>query len=66
MDTQSGDCLCNHGIENTNHYLFVCSLYSTQRVNLILSVTGILQKYNLETLVNKSEIYLYGHKNKFY
>ena len=62
VDTPFDKCICNHGIENTNHFLFLCSLYSTQRAPLIAIATEILQKYSLETLVNRSRLYLYGHK----
>ena len=65
LDTPLGDCLCKRGIEDTNHFLFSCSLYSTQRATLTTSVTAILQKYNLETLANQSHLYLYGHNHCF-
>ena len=52
-DTPFDNCLCNHGVEDTNHFLFSCSLYAIQRATLIASVTAILQNYNLETLVFK-------------
>ena len=66
LDTPSGDCLCDNGIEDTNHFLFFCSLYSTQRVILTASVRAILVKYNLGTLVNNSKTYLYGHSKLNY
>ena len=62
LDTPLGDCLCNRGIEDTNHFLLLCSLYATERAILITSVTEILIKYNLESLANQSGLYLYGHK----
>ena len=62
LDTPLGDCLCNRDIEDTNHFLLLCSLYATQRAILITSVTEILIKYNLESLANQSGLYLYGHK----
>ena len=61
-DTPLDNCLCNHGVEDTNHFIFLCPLYSTQRATLIASVTAIVQKYNLEILINQSHLYLYGHK----
>ena len=39
-----------------------CPLYATQRATLIASVTAIVQKYNLEILINQSHLYLYGHR----
>ena len=61
-DTLLDNCLCNHGVEDTNHFIFLCPLYATQRATLIVSVTAIVQKYNLEILINRSHLYLYGHK----
>ena len=37
IDTPSGICLCNQGIEDTSHFLFSCHLYATQRVTLVSS-----------------------------
>ena len=62
IDTPSGNCICNNGIEDTNHFLFSCPLYIAQRVTLVASVTVILLKYNLDNLVNHSQLYLYGHR----
>jgi len=61
LDTPHSNCYCNCGIEDTHHYFFSCTIFSLQRVTLIASVTRILQKYNLENLVNQIELYLYGH-----
>ena len=65
-DTPLDICLCNHGVEDINHFLFLCPLYATQRATLratlIASVTAIVQKYNLEILINQSHLYLYGHR----
>ena len=57
-DTPLDNCICNHGVEDTNHFLFLCPLYATQRATLIASVTEIVQKYNLEILTNQSHLYL--------
>ena len=62
LDTPSPDCLCNVGNEDTSHFLFLCSIFDDQRAILIASVTGILQKYNLENLSQQSHLYLYGNK----
>ena len=62
-DTPLDNCLCNHGAEDINHFLFVCPLYATQRATLIASVTEILLKYNLEIVINQSFLFLYGHRN---
>ena len=62
IDTPSDQCLCNHGIEDTNHFLFSCLFFATQRATLASSVIEILQKYNLNHLGNQSHLYLYGHQ----
>jgi len=62
FDTPSDKCLCNHGIEDTNHFLFSCLFFATQRATLASSVIEILQKYNLNHLGNQSHLYLYGHQ----
>ena len=61
IDTLSDKCLCNQGIEDTNHYLFLCSVFATWRATLAINVIAILQKYNLSHLGNQSHVYLYGH-----
>ena len=61
IDTPSDICLCNHGIEDTNHFLFLCPLFAPHRATLASSVIQILQKYSLNHLGNQSHLYLYGH-----
>ena len=58
IDTPSDICPCNHGIEDTNHFLF---LFALHRATLVSSAIHILQKYNLNHLGNQSHLYLYGH-----
>ena len=60
IDTPSDKCLCNHGIEDTNHFLFLCPFSATQRATLSGSVIQILHKYNLNHLGNQSHLCLYG------
>ena len=62
IDTPSDKCLCNHGIEDTNHFLFSCPFFADQRVTLANSIIPILQKYSLNGLGNQSRLYLYGHQ----
>ena len=62
LDTPSGNCICNHGIEDTNHFLLLCPLFITQRASLMANVTAILLKYNLDNLLNQSHLLLYGHR----
>ena len=56
-------CLCSDGIEDINHFLFLCPLFTAQRATLTSSVIEILQKYNLNHLGTQSNLYLYGHQN---
>ena len=60
-DTPSEICRCNQGIEDTNHFLFLCPNYATPRATLAASIINILQKNNLNYLGNQSKLYLYGH-----
>ena len=60
IDTPSDKCLCNHGIEDTNHFLFLCPFFATQRATLSGSVIQILHKYNLNHWDNQSHLYLFG------
>ena len=60
IDTPSDICHCNQGVENTNHFLFTCPSYVTQRAALMSSVNEILHKVRLNHLENQSKLYLYG------
>ena len=62
IDTPSDKCLCNHGIEDTNHFLFSCPFFAAQRATFASTVIQILQKYNVNHLGNQSQLYLYGHQ----
>ena len=62
-DTPSDTCLCSQGIENTNHFLFQCPFYTTQRATLAASVIVILLRNNLNNLGNQVRLYLYGHNS---
>ena len=44
FDNPSGKCLCNHDIEDTNHFLFSCPLFAFRRATLAINVIAILQK----------------------
>ena len=61
IDTPSDTCLCSQSIENTNHFLFQCPLYTAQRATLAASVIVILLRHNLNNLGNQEHLYLYGH-----
>ena len=61
IDTPSDICLCNQGIEDTNHFLFLCPFFVVVRATLAINVIAILQKCNLTHLGNKSHLCLYGH-----
>ena len=54
------NCLCNQGVEDSNHFLFSCPLFAVQRVVLTNSVHEILQRYNLINLSSNTHLYLYG------
>ena len=62
MDSPSDKCHCNGGIEDTNHFLFECPFYGTQRATLAAKVIQILLKHNLNHLCNQASLYLYGHE----
>ena len=62
-DTPCDKCLCNIGVENTNHFLFQCPFYVTQRATLAASVILILLRNNLNHLGNQERLYLYGHES---
>ena len=47
IDTPSGTCQCNQGIEDTRQFLLSCPFYTVQRVTLVTSVKEILLKVNL-------------------
>ena len=61
IDTPSDICLCNNGIEDTNHFLFLCPFFAIHRATLASNVIQILQKYNLNHLGNQLHLYIYGH-----
>ena len=63
IDTPSDECLCDNGIETSDHFLFWCPFFATQRATLAASVIEILRKYNLNHLGNQTHVYLYGHEN---
>ena len=60
IDTPSDICDCNQGVEDTNHFLFTCPSYVTQRAALMSSVNEILHKVRLNHLETQSKLYLYG------
>ena len=60
IDTPSGTCYCNKGIEDTSHFLLSCPSYTVQSVTLVTSVKEILLKVNLIHLEDHSNLYLYG------
>ena len=60
IDTPSGVCHCNQGIEATSHFLLSRPSYVIQRVTLVSSVNVILLKYNRNPLESQLQLYLYG------
>ena len=63
LDTVTDTCNCNQGIENTDHFLFSCPFFETQRALLITTVNGIAQRNNLNGFRNQSHLYLYGNRS---
>ena len=61
FSTPSDICECKYGIEDTNHYLSECPLFTLQRATLEVNVIGIQQNNNLNNLANDPELYFYGH-----
>ena len=66
-DTQSDVCACNVEAETSIHFFCRCSLFATQRISLVDSVSVVLAENNLpiNTLHKKDlvKIYLYGSSN---
>ena len=60
-DTPTNNCICNQGIENTGHFLFICRQFAMHRICLAIDVTNILREQNLLNLANNVEVYLYGN-----
>ena len=44
IDTPSGICHCNQGIEDTNHFLFSCPFFTNLRATLVTSINEILHR----------------------
>ena len=61
INTHSNKWICNYGIEDIYHFLFLCPIFAAQRATLASSVMQILLKYNLNHLGNQSPLHLYGH-----
>ena len=62
-DTPSDMCICDEGIEDTNHYIFLCPYYVNERAILKNSVNEIIERNNLNNLENQLQLFLYGHKS---
>ena len=60
IDTPSGVCHCNQGIEDTSHFLLSCPFYVIQRETLLSSVNEILLKANKNHFESRLQLYLYG------
>ena len=57
------NCLCNHGNEDTSHFLLLCPFFVIPRASLMANVHEILQRNNLIDLKNQPYLYLYGNRN---
>ena len=60
IDTSSGVCHCNQGIEDTSHFLLSCPFYVIKRETLVSSVNEILLKANKNHFESRLQLYLYG------
>ena len=63
-DTSNPLCLINDGIEDTEHFLLLCSAYDIHRHDLLDSVNTIVRPHGLSNTPNKEllQILLYGHE----
>ena len=61
-DVTSNKCLCDDNIENTEHFLFYCPFFTTQRELLMASVGSILENYGLGDKSHDPHLYLYGDR----
>ena len=60
-DTPDANCNCRRGIEDEEHFLFECLLFTNHRATLAAKVFNIFSKNNLVHLANNVDIYIYGH-----
>ena len=63
LDTPNDKCLCKTGKETTEHFLFKCPYYTSQRLVLAENVIPLLPPHNLCFLQKDAKLYLYGHAN---
>ena len=59
-DTPSDICDCGMAIENTSHFLFFCTNFQAQRVQLMNRVLPLLQNYDLMQHIHNPHIFLFG------
>ena len=63
LDNPSDLCDCGFGAEDLVHFLLGCNNYAISRQKLLFDVQDILGKFNLITLLDNPQVYLYGdHK----
>jgi len=60
-NTPCDKCHCNIRSEHTNHFLFQCPSYVTQRATLDSSVILVLLRNNLNHLGNQERLHFYGY-----
>ena len=60
LDTPSDICICNNGVEDSDHYFIHCPFYDTHRANLRAKVSSILSRNDLILNIS-SNLLLYGH-----
>ena len=59
-DTPSDTCICNNGVEDTDHFFLHCPFYNTHRVELRAKVSSILSRNDIDLNIS-SKLHLYGH-----
>ena len=63
VDTPSNICDCGMAPEDTKHFLFFCTNFQAQRVQLMDRVSPILQNYNIMHNIHNPFLFLYGDKS---
>ena len=57
-DNSSGICQCDHGIEDTSHFLFSCTSHAIHRAVIVTVVNEILLKFILESSSKSTAVVL--------
>jgi len=63
VDTPSNICECVVAPEDTKHFLFFCTNFQAQRVQLMDRVSPILQNYDIMHNIHNPYLFLYGDES---